>query len=74
MLIVSDVESAINCFKAWFTEGDYLESDLCEFELLIPNKQRNFYTSQFLDIDTYEFQDGFEDLDIEIVGSEIVNS
>lgn len=72
LLIVFDIESAKDCFKAWFTEGDYLESKPSEIYKLIPEKQRNFYTSDFLNVDFNEFKDGFDELDLEIRNCSII--
>lgn len=74
VMIVSDANTAVDCFRAWFSEGDYMEKESYEKEQVIPIKQRNFYTTQFMDIDTNEFQNGFKELDLEIVDCELINS
>ena len=63
---VFDAETASDCFQAWFTEGEGDEKEKGAVISLIPKKQKEFYKSDFLNIEENEFQGGFEDLELEI--------
>ena len=69
LIKVSDVETAKSCFAAWFQEG----ANNDQIENYIPEKQKNFYKISFMNINEYEFPEGFSDLDMQIDGIEIVN-
>ena len=63
---VFDKETASDCFQAWFTEGSIDDDEGEIITLMIPKKQKEFYESDFLNIEENEFQEGFDDVELEI--------
>ena len=66
LIKVFDSETASHCFQCWFLEGDTNDRPEDNVNEIIPNKQREFYESDFIKIDADEFQSGFDDLEMEI--------
>ena len=59
---VFDDETAADCFKTWFLEGE----SHSEYGNIIPEKQKNFYNSEFFVIEENEFEDGVGDIELSI--------
>ena len=59
---VSDDETAADCFKTWFLEGE----NNSDSNILIPEKQRDFYNQDFFSVEENEFDGGVRDIELSI--------